>query len=107
MAENAFRLLCPKFRVLLKTLELGVSNEMQVVGARLALHNFLVTRKDQLYSPQGFLDTEDDAGNVIPGKWRPDPSSCPSTARAREVRDNLTKYLFGEGAVSFQWAMTD
>ena len=28
-------------------------------------------------------------------------------ARAREVRDNLKKYLFGEEAVSFQWAMTD
>ena len=71
MAENAFRLLCPKFRVLLKALELGVSNEMQVFGARLALHNFLVTRKDPLYSPQGFLDTEDDAG------------SCPSCKSKR------------------------
>ena len=70
IVENAFGLLCAKFRVLLKTLELGVSNAMQVVRVCLALHNFLVTRKDQFYSPPGFLDTEDDAGNVTPGKWR-------------------------------------
>ena len=118
IVENAFGLLCAKFRVLLKTLELGVSNAMQVVRACLALHNFLVTRKDQFYSPPGFLDTEDDTGNVIPGKWRdnidgdvctlrPDPSTRPSTARARDVRDNLKEYFCGEGAVSFQWAMTD
>ena len=38
IAENAFGLLCAKFRVLLKTLEQGVSNAMQVVRACLALH---------------------------------------------------------------------
>lgn len=118
IVENAFGLLCAKFRVLLKTLELDVSNAMQVVRACLALHNFLLTRKDQFYSPSGFLDTEDDPGNVIPGKWRdniygdvctlrPDPSTRPSTARARDVHDNLKEYFFGEGAVHFQWAMTD
>lgn len=91
---------------------------MQVVRACLALHNFLVTRKDQVYSPPGFLDTEDESGNVIPGKWRdyvdgdvctlrPDPSTRPSTARARDVRDHLKEYFYGEGAVSFQWGMTD
>ena len=118
IVENAFGLLYAKFRVLQKTLELGVSNAMQVVRACLALHNFLVTRKDQFYSPPGFLDTEDDTGNVITGKWRdnidgdvctlrPDPSTRPSTARARDVCDNLKECFFGEGAVSFQWAMTD
>ena len=116
IVENAFGLLCAKFRVLLKTLELGVSNVMRVVRACLALHNFLVTRKDQYYSPPGFLDTEYNACNVIPGKWRDniDGDVCtlrsdPSTRRstAREVRDNLKEYFFGEGAAGFQWVMTD
>lgn len=118
IVENSFGLLCAKFRVLLRTLELDVSNAMQVVRACLALHNFLVTRNDKFYSPPGFIDTEDESGNVIPGKWRdyvdddvctlrPDPSTRPSTARARDVRDNLKEYFFGEGAVSFQWVMTE
>ena len=116
--ENAFGLRCAKFRVLLKSLELGVSKAMQVVRDRLALHNFLVTRKDQFYSPPGFLNTEDDAGNMTPGKWRdyidgdvctlrPDLSTRPSTARARDVHDNLKEYYFGEGPVSSQWVITD
>ena len=54
--ENAFGILCARFYVLLRTLELDVHNAMEVVWACLVLHNFLLTRKDQslseLYAPR-------------------------------------------------------
>ena len=53
IVENAFGILCAKFRVLLRTMELDVSNAMQVVLACLVLHNFLMTKKRQnILSPR-------------------------------------------------------
>ncbi|XP_068687857.1 putative nuclease HARBI1 [Montipora foliosa] len=118
IVENAFGLLCTRFRLLLRTLELDVPNAMQVVRACIALHNFLMTRKDKCYSAPGSIDNEDEFGNVVPGSWRnqidsddicdlrSDPSARSSTLQAREVRDDLKDYFFEEGAISFQWAMT-
>lgn len=120
IVENAFGILCARFRVLLRTMELDVTNAMQVVRACLVLHNFLMTRKDRIYSPPGFLDSEDDLGSVTPGRWRnlvenasaicdmrPAPSGRSSTLQAREVREILKEYFFSEGAVDFQWAMKE
>lgn len=118
IVENAFGLLCTRFRLLLRTLELDVLNAMQVVRACIALHNFLMSRKDKCYSAPGSIDNEDEFGNVVPGSWRnqrgsddicdlrSDPSAHSSTVQAREVRDDLKNYFFEEGAISFQWAMT-
>lgn len=118
--ENAFGILCARFRVLLRTLELDVPNAMEVVRACLALHNFLSTRKDKIYTPPGFIDSEDVHGNVTPGSWRclvdnateicdlrGDQTMRPSSTQAREVRDNLKEFFYDEGAVDFQWNMTE
>jgi hypothetical protein len=35
------------------------------------------------------------------------PSIRPSKVRAREVRDDLKDYFFEEGAIDFQWKMTE
>lgn len=40
IVENAFGILCARFRVLLRTLELDVENSLQVVRPCLVLHNF-------------------------------------------------------------------
>lgn len=118
--ENAFGVLCARFRVLLRTMELDVANAMQVVRACLILHNFLMTRKDKNYCPPGFMDSEDGLGGFRPGGWRnlidnpcgvcdmrPAPSGRPSTLKAREVRENLKEYFFVEKAIDFQWNMTE
>ena len=120
IVENAFGILCARFRVLLRTLELNVENAMEVVRACLALHNFLITKKDKNYMPPGFIDSEDCDGNVTPGSWRNlsnnsteicdlrgDQSGRPSSTEARELRDTLKEFFYDEGAVSFQWDMTD
>ena len=119
IVENAFGILCARFRVLLQTLQLDVSNVVKIVRACLALHNYLMTKKDRSYASPGFIDAEDEEGNLIPGTWRNvtnnqdmcdlvgDRSERPSTRDARSIRDTLKDYFFHEGAVEFQWKMTE
>ncbi|XP_028408828.1 protein ANTAGONIST OF LIKE HETEROCHROMATIN PROTEIN 1-like [Dendronephthya gigantea] len=117
IVENAFGILSARFRVLLKTLELDVTNVIEVVRACIALHNFLITKKDAHYAPIGFMDREDENGQVLLGAWRDEvnatndgnghPSDRPSTSQARQIRDDLKDYFFEEGEVPFQWKMTE
>ena len=51
IVENAFGILCSRFRILLRTLELDVENAMQVVRACLVLHNYLMTKKTKVILP--------------------------------------------------------
>ncbi len=119
IVENAFGILCAKFRILLRTIELDIENAMQVVRSCLALHNFLMMKQDGVYNSPGFMDAEDELGNFKPGAWRNhvDDSSVTntrshqrgrcSTLPARYVCDILREYFFFEGAINFQWAMTE
>ena len=118
IVENAFGVMCHRFRVLLRTLELDIPNAMHVVCACVTLHNFLSMRKDKVYSPSGFTDSDDGLGNITLGSWRNlnnsplndlERNHChrPSTLQARQVRDILKEYFFDEGAVKFQWKMTE
>ena len=66
---NAY-ILCARFRVLLRTLELDVENSLQAVRACLALHNSLLMKKAGAYNTPGFLDIENEHDNVRPGSWR-------------------------------------
>ena len=52
IVENASGILCARLRVLLRTMELDVSNAMQVVRACLVLHNFLMTKRAKSLVPQ-------------------------------------------------------
>lgn len=118
--ENAFGILCARFRILMRPLELDVANAMEVVRACIALHNFLISSNNKIYVPPGFMDTQDSDGNVTTGSWINlvnDPGNVcdlrgyrggrPSSILAREVRDTLKEYLYDEGAKRFQWSMTD
>lgn len=64
IVENAFGIMCSRFRLLLGTLQLDVSNAMQVVSARIIWHNFLSMNKDRVYSSSGFIEVDDEAGNT-------------------------------------------
>ena len=70
IVENAFGLMCSRFRCLLRTMELDVPNAMQVVRAWMALHNLLISQKDQFHTHPGCMDFEDELGNVVNGSWR-------------------------------------
>ncbi len=60
IVENAFGMLCARFKVLLRIIELDVANVMKVVQACIALHNFLLTKKDKNHMPSGYIDKECD-----------------------------------------------
>ena len=119
IVENAFGILSSRFRILLRTLELDVENSMEVVRACLALHNYLITKKDKAYVTSGFMDSENSNGNVVPGLWRnlidnqeictltSNQSERPSSLNARDIRNTLKEYFYDEGAVDFQWQMTN
>ena len=118
IVENAFGILSSRFRILLRTLELDVENAMEVVRACLALHNYLITKKDKAYVTSGFMDSENSNGNVVPGLWwaiindqeictlRSNHRERPSSLNAREIRDTIMEYFYDEGAIAFQWQMT-
>lgn len=105
IVENAFGIMCTRFRVLLRTLELEVSNVMHVVCACITLHNFLSMRKDRVYLPHGVMGKDDGLGNITLGSWR-ELINCElcnlprahcersSTLQARQVRNVLKDYFF-------------
>ena len=45
-------------------------NKESYVLANLDLHNYLRLTDNAIYSPKGFVDSEDSTGNVTVGKWR-------------------------------------
>lgn len=65
------------------------------------------------------IDSEDEHSNLLLGSWREltntqeifnlrgGASNHPSPLYAREIRDNLKKYFYDEGAVEFQWKMVE
>ena len=63
-------LACCVHVLLLRPIELDVANMMQVVRACVALHNFLLSKKDTNYAQHDSMDEEDELGNVTPGSWR-------------------------------------
>ena len=72
IVENSFGIMCGRFRILLRKMELDMENAIQVTRACVILHNHVLKKRDQHYSPPGFADTDDDTvtGNRVPGKWR-------------------------------------
>ena len=71
----------------------------------------LLTRASLAHFLAGYIDKEDQFGNVTPGNWRHEiddvcnvnnnPSSRP-TIKARKVC-----CFFEEGVINFQWKMTE
>ena len=68
--ENAFGILCSRWRIFQKPIRSTVENAESYVMACLALHNYLRQTDNAFYSPQGFMDSEESSGNVRPGLWR-------------------------------------
>ena len=61
--ENAFGIMCARFRILLRTMELNVANAIQVIRACVVLHNSLTLTEDKNYSPPGSEDSENETGS--------------------------------------------
>ncbi|XP_070378864.1 uncharacterized protein [Dermacentor albipictus] len=117
IVENAFGILTARWRILLGPMNLLPKNATFAVLACCALHNFISSARETTYCPPGYVDSEDDYGNIVPGQWRSDAVSSslldlettPSRnyrASAADTRNLFAQYFFNEGAIAWQWAHT-
>lgn len=67
--ENVFGIMASRFRIFQQPIQLDPDKVKSIVLASCALHNYLITRCPNLYSPSGTFDSIDGNGDVIPGKW--------------------------------------
>ena len=68
--ENAFDILCARWRIFYTPIRAKVENVENFVLACLSLHNYLRLTDNASYSPSGLTDSYDDTGNLQEGKWR-------------------------------------
>ena len=113
VSENAFGILSSKFRVFLSTLCVKPVNAVSIVHATLALHNYLLCKCPNVYTPLGSFDGQNGEGDIVDGDWRKTTEQCifqnitihgsnyPRNAAA--VRDSLCEYVNGPGQVPWQW----
>ncbi|KAM7295016.1 hypothetical protein ISCGN_024521, partial [Ixodes scapularis] len=78
-AENAFRIMAARWRILLWTINLLTENVDYVVKSCCVLHNFLLVRKEH---PAAYADRNDNMGDPTAGGWR------------REIPDSARELLF-------------
>lgn len=116
VSENAFGILSSVFRFLRKPLLLEPKKAEKITLAALYLHNYLrrnsASRK--IYNPLGFIDYENERGEIQPGAWRMDTSEQISFQNFRKVPRKhsdeaklireafATYFVSSEGAVSWQ-----
>ncbi|XP_030750675.1 putative nuclease HARBI1 [Sitophilus oryzae] len=111
--ENCFGIASARFRVLRKPIELEPEKVSIIVSAICVLHNFLMTRSQNLYAPNGTFDIENhENGTIQPGEWRQETKALLPLQLNRNLRGNLytkevqkelTKYFQEEGEVPWQY----
>ena len=85
----------------------------KIILAAVALHNYLRQRDNANYTHVGFVDSEDDSGEITEGQWRSkiDENNLKPVNRVRnsrytntalQTREELSKFLMNEGSVSCQ-----
>ena len=116
ISENCFGILTSRNGVLQKPILLSPEKAEKAVMAACIIHNFLRARNSssRLYTPPGYVDSEDANHNLVLGHWRNHPESEGISAlaqqgsnnyslTAKEVRDELTRYFNSEvGRVPWQ-----
>ncbi|XP_040356579.1 uncharacterized protein LOC115312686 [Ixodes scapularis] len=116
VVENTFGILAQKWRILRRPFKANDENVNRIIGACVALHNYLLkesTVSAASYCPVGLTDTEDWQGRLKPGSWRNDPPASSalvaapaagynSKQYARTVRTKLAHHFVTAGAVLWQ-----
>ena len=116
--ENAFGILATKFRIFRRPIIAKPEKVTKITQAACALHNYLKISEircpvsARVYCPPGYIDQEDQHGNIVPGDWRNQGSELCSISQASsnmhskpaaEVRDNMMSYFnLPTGAVPWQ-----
>lgn len=76
MIENTFGILTQRWRVFLRPIVADVEMCERITKAAVALHNFVqreeedISPEERKYCPTGYVDFEDNDGNIILGAWR-------------------------------------
>ena len=68
--ENAFGILCTRWRIFHKPIKATVANVENYTLACLTLHNYLRQTDNSMYTPQGFVDSRSSNGQIKEGEWR-------------------------------------
>ncbi len=110
VVENAFGILVKRFRVILKTMEVGPEQAARITLTCCILHNIMRYRYPRMQNP--YCDRFDHYGRLIRGGWRDRPQliggqNLPAgnygTRQAREQRDYLLEYFNSRrGSVPWQ-----
>lgn len=113
--ENAFGILCARWRIFQKPIKGTVENVEKITLAALVLHNYLKQTENATYSPAGFVDSEDKGGNIKEGEWRADNENgglvsinpvrgCRYKQNAIKMRESIKAYVNSEiGSVPWQY----
>ncbi len=115
VVENAFGILVKRFRVLLKTMEVGPKQASTITLTCCILHNVMRVRYPTMQNP--YADHFDHYGRLIRGGWRDRPQliggqNLPAgnfgTQQARQQRDYIRDYFNSRrGSVSWQNKMVN
>ena len=119
VTENAFGILANRFRVFTTKMSLSPDKATTITLASLVLHNMLRECCPDSYTPDGFIDTEDQTtGDVTLGSWReedfssaafsnfqPNRTNNHSAPKAEYVREMFADHFWGPGQIPWQWKM--
>jgi len=114
--ENAFGILSTRWRIFHKPIKATIKNVENYTLACLGLHNYLRQTDNAMYTPQGFLDSENKNGEIKEGEWRSGKQNSETAFRtlnpvrgsrystdALKMRETLTEYVNSEdGSVPWQ-----
>ena len=125
MIENAFGIMNARWRVLRRTLLASQETAKAIILAVVCLHNLLVLNEENVppgerrYFPPGFVDSEGEDGEIVPGMWRrdvldgdvPQPvevdyeefAAANGFIEGELVRERLMDFFLGPGSVPWQW----
>ena len=116
-----FGIMSTKFRIFRRSIIANPDKVTKITKAACCLHNYLRicemhnSSSSCFYCPPGYVDREDNEGNVIPGDWRSDGSSNALrtvqhvgsnnySRSASELRDTMIDFMTTpEGAVPWQY----
>ena len=68
--ENAFGILSARWKIFRRPIRASPVTVDRIVQATICLHNYLRLTENSMYIPSGFVDSEDNTGNIRPGDWR-------------------------------------
>ena len=87
----------------------------RIIFAAVALHHFRCKLSPDSYTPKGYIDEDDEDGNIIYGSWHDDSvaellavnvnkdNNPPKSAE--QIRGLYADYFFGLGQVPWQWKL--